>query len=623
MRSIGFSTKCSLAIAILVTVSLGAMSLLAVTVSRRSLREQLLAANITAATLASRAMQQYIADAVSIVQEATGRPKLRQEILEGNWPEAGKVLANFLRNFAQFDYVFVQDPRGIIRVRVPPAETVGQDFSFRPFFREAMRTRHLTVSGVYVSKAAQRPVVSIAAPVLDARGNVKGVLVGALSLSTLSQFVSTIRQEDRSLVRVVDGEGFLISHSGGAEAVPAQDMKAQPIVQAVIAGQSGTMEFRESGGDETFLGAYVPIAPWGWGVVVAQPVSVAYAAADRLGRWLLWMALACTAVAVLLGWGLGRTLTGPLLQFADAAGELAAGNFAVRVTAQNQDEVAILARAFNNMAEQLQKSYRDLERELVERRRVEEEVRKLNEQLEHRVVERTEKLEAANREMEAFTYTVSHDLKAPLRGMEGFARALGEDYGDHLDEGGRRWLGMIQGSARRMGELIEDLLRYSRLERREMKCERVPLRPLLERVCEELEQEIRERGLVLRMELAEEAVEAEREGLREALANLVGNAVKFSKEGGGTITIRAWRDGNAAVLSVADTGIGFDMKYHDRIFRIFERLHRQEEYPGTGVGLAIVRKVAERHGGRAWGESELGKGSTFHLALPVSAGGQA
>ena len=289
VRSIGFGTKCSLAIALLVTVSLGALSLLAVTVSRRSLRQQVLAANLTAATLASRAVQQYITDAASIVQEATGRPKLRQEILEGNWPEAGKVLENFLRNFAQFDYVFVQDPRGFIRVRVPHAETVGQDFSFRDFFREAMRTRRLIVSGVYVSKAAQRPVVSIAAPVLDGADNIKGVLVGALSLRTLSQFVSTIRKEDRSLVRIVDGKGFLITHSGGAGAEPAQDMKAQPIVQAVIAGQSGTMEFREPGGDETFLGAYVSITPWGWGVVVAQPVSVAYAAADRLGRWLLWM----------------------------------------------------------------------------------------------------------------------------------------------------------------------------------------------------------------------------------------------------------------------------------------------------------------------------------------------
>lgn len=147
--------------------------------------------------------------------------------------------------------------------------------------------------------------------------------------------------------------------------------------------------------------------------------------------------------------------------------------------------------------------------------------------------------------------------------------------------------------------------------------EHVPLRPLLQRVGEELEGEIRARGLRVLIELAVEAVEAEREGLREALANLVGNAVKFSRGAGGTITIESRRGADSVILSVADTGIGFDMRYHDRIFRIFERLHRSEDYPGTGVGLAIVRKVAERHGGRAWAVSTPGKGSTFFLALPT------
>jgi len=172
-----------------------------------------------------------------------------------------------------------------------------------------------------------------------------------------------------------------------------------------------------------------------------------------------------------------------------------------------------------------------------------------------------------------------------------------------------------------MGQLIDDLLRYSRLERREMRHEPVQLRPLVERACEELEEEIRTRGLSVRMELGVETVAAEREGLREAVVNLVANAVKFSRDGDGAVVIASRREGDAVILSVTDTGIGFDMKYHDRIFAIFERLHRQEEYPGTGVGLAIVRKVAERHGGRAWAVSEPGKGSTFHLALPVGAKG--
>jgi signal transduction histidine kinase len=260
---------------------------------------------------------------------------------------------------------------------------------------------------------------------------------------------------------------------------------------------------------------------------------------------------------------------------------------------------------------------------VAERRAAATALRRAHDELEVRVRERTAQLEATNRELQAFTYTVSHDLKAPLRGMEGLAQALQEDYAAQLDAKGRHYLGMIRTSARRMGGLIDDLLRYARLERRAMRREQVLLRPLVQRVCEELEGGIRVRGLTVLQELAVEAVEAEQEGLREALANLLGNAVKFSREAGGTITIESRRDGDSVILSVADIGIGFDMKNHDRIFRIFERLHRSEEYPGTGVGLAIVRKVAERHGGRAWAVSEPGKGSTFFLALPTNAGAAA
>lgn len=250
-------------------------------------------------------------------------------------------------------------------------------------------------------------------------------------------------------------------------------------------------------------------------------------------------------------------------------------------------------------------------RDVTDRKQTEETLRTAHEQL-----------GKAHRELEAFAHTVAHDLKAPLRGMEGFARALVEDYAARLDATGRYYLAMMQTSARRLGQLVDDLLRYSRLERREMKRERVVLRPLLERVCEQLQVEIRARGLTVRMDLAVEVVEAEREALHSALANLVENAVKFNRGRGGAITIKSLREVNAIILSVADTGIGFDMKYHDRIFRIFERLHREEDYSGTGVGLAIVRKVAERHGGQTWAVSEPGKGSTFYLALPANAGGK-
>jgi len=239
-------------------------------------------------------------------------------------------------------------------------------------------------------------------------------------------------------------------------------------------------------------------------------------------------------------------------------------------------------------------------------------------ELEQRVKDRTRQLEAAIRELDTFVHTVSHDLKAPLRGMEGFAQALNEDYGGGLDETGRRYIAIIRTSATRMGELIDDLLAYSRIEHRAIERGPVRLESLLAPLLGDLQDEIEARGLTVTQELALSEVVGERDGLREALANLLSNAVKFSPSGSGVIIVRSYREGGEAVITVADGGIGFDMKHHDRIFGIFERLHRIEEYPGTGVGLAIVRKVAERHGGRAWAQSTIGSGSTFFLAIPAA-----
>lgn len=247
-----------------------------------------------------------------------------------------------------------------------------------------------------------------------------------------------------------------------------------------------------------------------------------------------------------------------------------------------------------------------------------EQVKRHAQELEGRVQERTRELEGANRELEAFTHTVSHDLKAPLRGMAGFAQALQEDDAERLDDSGRQFLSRIRAASERMAELIDDLLQYSCIQQRLIERRPVALKPLLDPMLEDLAGEIAARGVTVTLDLTVAEIMSERQGLQEALANLLSNAVKFSPPQGGTIMVRrSYREGAHTVVAVADRGVGFDMQYHDRIFGIFERLHRQEDYPGTGVGLAIVRKVAERHGGRAWAESTPGQGSTFFLALPA------
>ena len=248
-----------------------------------------------------------------------------------------------------------------------------------------------------------------------------------------------------------------------------------------------------------------------------------------------------------------------------------------------------------------------------------EAIRALNTQLEQRVAARTAELQAKNKELETFSYSVSHDLKAPLRGIDGYSRLLLEDYRDKLDEDGRTFLKNIRQGAEQMQQLIEDLLAYSKLERRALYTSRVPLRSLVENVIGERRHDLEK--VRLETHVGDEAVDADRDGLALALRNLIDNAAKFSRhQAVPRIEVSSRIDHGRCILAVRDNGTGFDMKYHDLIFQIFHRLHRAEEYGGTGIGLAIVRKAMERMGGRVWAESRPGEGAVFYLDLPLNNG---
>lgn len=249
-------------------------------------------------------------------------------------------------------------------------------------------------------------------------------------------------------------------------------------------------------------------------------------------------------------------------------------------------------------------------------RRAEAQARQLNAELERRVAARTAELAALNQELEAFAYSVSHDLKAPLRGIDGYSRLLLEHYADRLDTEGHLFLGNVRSGAEQMSRLIDDLLDYSRMERRTLQQVPVDLARLVEGVVAERAPEIDARGVVLRHALAPLSVHADAGGLTQVLRNLLDNALKFSRDAvPPTIEIGTRVAGGVCTLWVRDNGIGFDMRFHDRVFEIFQRLQRAEDYPGTGIGLAIVRKAVQRMGGRVWAESRPGHGATFFLEL--------
>ena len=249
------------------------------------------------------------------------------------------------------------------------------------------------------------------------------------------------------------------------------------------------------------------------------------------------------------------------------------------------------------------------------RRRVERELRQARDDLEKRGVE----LAASNKELEAFAYSVSHDLRAPLRHMAGFSELLQKNSAKVLDDKSKRYVGVILESARKMGALIDDLLAFSRIGRAETDKAAVSLAQIAEEALAEVRRDIGDRKIVWKVDKLPAAY-GDRAMLRLALVNLISNAVKFTR----TRTPAEIQVGQAPatddqiILFVRDNGVGFDMKYVGKLFGVFQRLHSTESFEGTGIGLATVQRIAHRHGGRAWGEGVVDQGATFYLSISKS-----
>jgi len=247
----------------------------------------------------------------------------------------------------------------------------------------------------------------------------------------------------------------------------------------------------------------------------------------------------------------------------------------------------------------------------------EEEVRVLNDDLERRVALRTQQLEASNSELEAFSYTVSHDLRAPLRAVDGFARILLEDYERYLPDDGKRYLHLIGSNAEDMGKLIDGLLTFSRLSRAPMRRQEVAPTEIANHAVAVLRAGLDERGVELRVGDMPH-VRSDPVLLEEVFSNLISNAIKFSRDRNEALVevgVQAAGTSGEQVFFVRDNGIGFDMRYAEKIFGVFQRLHRGHEYEGTGAGLAIVQRIISRHGGRVWADALPGQGATFYFTL--------
>jgi len=456
-----------------------------------------------------------------------------------------------------------------------------------------MHTGHTVISDLHISTATQHPTIVIAAPVRGAEGQISGIWAGALKLAELSH-IGQGGLESGTLRRygyVTDQRGLIIAHQATPKYVQEQtDFSSVPPVRAALAGQSGVAQFVNPIERVEKLGAYLPLANPKWAVLYVVPTSVAFAPIVSLTRNI---ALTSAGLAVILGWlsvRVMRRVVGPLDQLTAAAARMSTGDLTQHIEVRTGDELERLADAFNQMSTSLAEQETQLR-------------------------QRAEQLQQANSELEAFAYSVSHDLRAPLRAINGFSRILLEEHAPHLADDVQRYLHLVRNNAQHMGQLIDDLLTFSRLSRQPLTLQRVACADLARQVLADLgEERVGRRVDIAIGDLA--MCQADPALLKQVFVNLLANALKFTRQREvAVIEIGCCEVGGERVYFVKDNGVGFHMQYVGKLFGVFQRLHRAEEYEGTGVGLAIVQRIIHRHGGRIWAEATVNQGATFSFTL--------
>lgn len=604
------------------------------------------------------------------------RVQFRKLVAEGKWNEAIEIMRTIPQDLPHIERLFLADINGTLKADMPALPGArGTNFAYREWFQGVSRNWRPYVSSEYLRAAPPRiNVIAIAVPVKNPAGDVVGILALQLQVKNLLEWTEAVGMGAEESFYIVDSKGQLSFHSKRPRREGIIEMAGAAVVEKFRhKGQGVEVEF-DPAEHEEMITAYATVPGYHWGVVTQQPTRAAPVLAARdhqlwylLAGYGLILLLSSTAIFLMsyivrerrhaeqrfqavaetandavvsadhhgnityfnpateriFGYAAAETLGQPLTllmpeRFHDAhrkglerflaGGEARVIGKTVELVGRRKNGVEFpidLSLASWKMDEETY--FTGILRDISARKTAEEQLHDYATQL-----------EATNKELEAFSYSVSHDLRAPLRSIDGFSQVLVEDYAGQLDESGKDHLNRVRAAALRMGELIDDMLQLSRVTRAEMRREPVDLSVLAESVVADLRrlEPQRQVEIVIAPRLR---AEGDPQLLRIALVNLLSNAWKFtSRQTAARIELGAQDTGSEHAFYIRDNGVGFDMAYAGKLFGAFQRLHAMSEFPGTGIGLATVQRIINRHGGRIWAEGTVGQGATFYFALPTN-----
>jgi signal transduction histidine kinase len=572
---------------LLTTIVSGAVSIV---IGRQAIRQTTLDHMLHNAGTYAGAVLSHIDGARAVLATVAALPQF------GSPARAREAAALVLAQSDTFEYVMLLTPEGATTMVEPRSLEVllsHRDLSFSAWFGELRRANRSIVSDLHISPVTQRPSIVIATPVHSAEGRTLGIWVGALKLEQLSKIgalaADPIQQIEAGYL--TDRRGLVIAHQNRPAFVESQtDFSSVYSVKEALAGRSGASEFFNAIEDEQKIAGYVPLPNLGWAAVFRIPAAVALEPAAALTRSVI---LASVVLAMLIGLGvyvLARQTVAPVTQLIAAAQIVGKGDFSRRIEASSVDEIGLLADEFNRMVDALA-------------------------EMDAHVREKTLALARSNAELEQFAYVASHDLQEPLRMVVGYVQLLEKRLAGKLDADTLEFMAFAVDGALRMQNLIQDILAYSRVGTKGRSLVPVDSAEALNEALALLAGRVAETGAGVTAQPLPRVM-ADRTQLVQLFQNLIGNAFKFCKDDAPRVRVEAAHEAGWWRFSITDNGIGIAPEYRAQLFVVFKRLHTRREYPGTGIGLAICKRIIERHGGEIGIESAPGGGAVFWFTLP-------